>query len=116
MSELAARYRLGVDIGGTFTDVLLFDDMSGALTSLKVPSNRQDPEQAIIAGLESLRDRHHVEPAHIGYFSHGTTLGVNTLPERDGAELGLLVTNGFRDILELRRLRLPQPCRGLFLQ
>jgi N-methylhydantoinase A len=108
MSDQAPRYRLGVDIGGTFTDVLIFDDVSGALTSLKVPSNRQDPEQAIITGLEALRDRHQVDPGQIGYFSHGTTLGVNTLLERDGAEVGLLVTKGFRDILELRRLRLPQ--------
>ncbi len=108
MNDLKPRYRLGVDIGGTFTDVLVFNDVSGALTSLKVPSNRQDPAQAIVTGLEALRDRHGVDPGMIGYFSHGTTLGVNTLLERDGAEVGLLVTKGFRDILELRRLRLPQ--------
>ncbi len=108
MNDLKPRYRLGVDIGGTFTDVLVFNDVSGALTSLKVPSNRQDPAQAIVTGLEALRVRHGVDPGMIGYFSHGTTLGVNTLLERDGAEVGLLVTKGFRDILELRRLRLPQ--------
>lgn len=108
MSDVTPHYRLGVDIGGTFTDVLVFDDASGALTSLKVPSNRQDPEQAILIGLDALRDRHQIDPGKIGYFSHGTTLGVNTLLERDGAEVGLLVTKGFRDILELRRLRLPQ--------
>ncbi|AGT10680.1 hydantoinase/oxoprolinase family protein [Paracoccus aminophilus] len=108
MTAPQARYRLGVDIGGTFTDVLLFEEGTGALTALKVPSNRQDPEEAIISGLTTLRDRHGVAPEAIGYFSHGTTLGVNTLLERDGAEVGLLVTEGFRDLLELRRLRLPQ--------
>lgn len=108
MTEPRQRYRLGVDIGGTFTDVFLFNESNGALTSLKVPSNRQDPEEAIIAGLTTLRDEHGVGPEEIAYFSHGTTLGVNTLLERDGAEIGLLVTQGFRDILELRRLRLPQ--------
>lgn len=108
MSNQAANYRLGVDIGGTFTDVLLFDENNGALTALKVPSNRQDPEDAVIAGLTTLRDRHGASPAHISHFSHGTTLGVNTLLERDGASVGLLVTEGFRDLLELRRLRLPQ--------
>ena len=108
MTESNARYRLGVDIGGTFTDVLLFNETTGALTSLKVPSNRQEPEEAIVIGLETLRDKHGVSPEAIAYFSHGTTLGVNTLLERDGAEVGVLVTQGFRDILELRRLRLPQ--------
>ena len=106
MSELAARYRLGVDIGGTFTDILVMSEESGHLIALKVPSNRKNPEDAIIRGLELLKERHAVSPGAIHYFSHGTTLGVNTLLERDGAEVGLLTTKGFRDILELRRLRL----------
>ncbi len=106
MSEQAARYRLGVDIGGTFTDILVMAEDSGQLIALKVPSNRKQPEDAIIRGLELLKERHDVAPGAIHYFSHGTTLGVNTLLERDGAEVGLLTTRGFRDILELRRLRL----------
>ena len=100
------RYRLGVDIGGTFTDILVMAEDSGHLIALKVPSNRKDPEDSIIQGLELLKERHGVAPSDIHYFSHGTTLGVNTLLERDGAEVGLLTTRGFRDILELRRLRL----------
>lgn len=106
MSEASSRYRLGVDIGGTFTDVLAMDEDSGRLIALKVPSNRQHPEESIIQGLEQLQERHGVAAGAIAYFSHGTTLGVNTLLERDGAEVGLLTTKGFRDILELRRLRL----------
>ena len=108
MSQKSIRYRLGVDIGGTFTDVLLREEDSGRLVALKVPSNRQNPEDAIIAGLEQLHSRHGIAASDIAYFSHGTTLGVNTLLERDGAEVGLLTTKGFRDILELRRLRLPR--------
>lgn len=108
MSQKPARYRLGVDIGGTFTDVLAMEEASGRLVALKVPSNRRNPEDAIIAGLDQLDARHGVGASQISYFSHGTTLGVNTLLERDGAEVGLLTTRGFRDILELRRLRLPK--------
>jgi N-methylhydantoinase A len=106
MNHGSARYRVGVDIGGTFTDVLAMEETSGRLVALKVPSNRQAPEDSIIQGLKVLHQRHGVEPAAIHYFSHGTTLGVNTLLERDGAQVGLVTTKGFRDILELRRLRL----------
>lgn len=108
MSPNSMRYRLGVDIGGTFTDVLLMEEDGGRLVALKVPSSRRNPEDAVIAGLERLDSSHGVAAADIAYFSHGTTLGVNTLLERDGAEVGLLTTKGFRDILELRRLRLPK--------
>jgi N-methylhydantoinase A len=106
MSQASSRYRLGVDIGGTFTDVLAMDEESGRLIALKVPSNRPQPEESVVQGLEQLREKHAVATEAITYFSHGTTLGVNTLLERDGAEVGLLTTKGFRDILELRRLRL----------
>ncbi|BCP52164.1 hydantoinase [Kaistia sp. 32K] len=108
MSQKSLRYRLGVDIGGTFTDVLVMEEESGRLVALKVPSNRKNPEDAILAGLGQLDERHDIGASEIVYFSHGTTLGVNTLLERDGAEVGLLTTKGFRDILELRRLRLPK--------
>lgn len=108
MSTRHQAYRFGADIGGTFTDVLVIDDRSGRLVALKVPSNRANPEASIIEGLARLQADHGLDPAAVGYFSHGTTLGVNTLLERDGARVGLLTTRGFRDILELRRLRLPQ--------
>ena len=96
---------LGVDVGGTFTDILVMSEDKGHLIALKVPSNRKAPEESIIRGLKLLEERHAVAPNAIHYFSHGTTLGVNTLLERDGAEVCLLTTKGFRDILELRRLR-----------
>jgi len=108
MGNARTRYRVGVDIGGTFTDLLVMDRESGAIYPLKTPSTPK-PERAIVAGLEECRTRFGLEPADIEYFSHGTTLAVNTLLEHDGARGGLLTTAGFRDILELRRLRLDQP-------
>ena len=108
MDDLRARYRVGVDIGGTFTDFLIMDRESGAIYPLKTPSTPQ-PERAIIEGLREYRERFGLEPGDIEYFSHGTTLAVNTLLEHRGASGGLLTTAGFRDILELRRLRLDQP-------
>jgi N-methylhydantoinase A len=102
---MASRYRLGVDIGGTFTDLLLMDETDGRLLAVKTASTSA-PEDAILAGLASFRDRYKVDPAEIVYFSHGTTLAVNTLLQRNGADVGLITTKGFRDILELRRLRL----------
>ncbi len=104
---MAPRYRLGIDIGGTFTDLLLMDEAAGRLLAIKTPSTLS-PEDAVLAGIAALRERHGVDPAAIVYFSHGTTLAVNTLLQRNGAEVGLITTKGFRDILELRRLRLPK--------
>ncbi len=104
---MASRYRLGIDVGGTFTDLLLMDEAAGRLFAIKTASTPA-PEDAIIAGITALRERHGVDPAEIVYFSHGTTLAVNTLLQRNGAEVGLITTKGFKDILELRRLRLPK--------
>jgi len=102
---MASRYRLGIDIGGTFTDLLLMDEEAGRLLALKVASTPA-PEEAILTGIQRLQERHGVDPQEIVYFSHGTTLAVNTLLQRNGAEVGVITTAGFRDILELRRLRL----------
>lgn len=102
-------YRLGIDIGGTFTDLALVDEETGAMIAFKTPSVPHDPAQAILNGVIALRDRHGIDPAQIGYFVHGTTLGLNTLLQRNGERTGLLVTKGFRDLLEIGRLRLPDP-------
>jgi N-methylhydantoinase A len=101
------HYRLGIDIGGTFTDILLMNEVTGELKLLKVPTTRW-PVEAVIAGIEVLHKQYQVEPSEIGYFSHGTTLALNTLLQRSGVPVGMLTTKGFRDILELRRLRLPK--------
>ncbi len=98
------QLRLGVDIGGTFTDLLLANQ-EGVVMTLKTPSVPRAPEQAILNGLKELQKRG-VDLTQINVFIHGTTLAVNTLIERKGCKTALLVTKGFRDILEMRRLRL----------
>jgi N-methylhydantoinase A len=100
--------RVGVDIGGTFTDLLALDEANGAVYALKTSSTADAPDEAIVNGLVAMRSRFGVEPSRIDYFSHGTTLAVNTLLQRNGAAVGVLTTRGFRDTLELRRLRLPK--------
>lgn len=102
-------YRLGIDIGGTFTDINLFDERSGALRILKTPSVPSHPSRAVVNGLREAVDDYGLDPADIRYFVHGTTLALNTLIQRNGARCGLLVTRGFKDLLELQRLRLPNP-------
>ncbi len=103
------RYRLGVDIGGTFTDFLLMDEAGGKERLVKVASTPEHPSAAILEGLRRLTNEQAIDPAEIVSFVHGTTLAVNTLIQRSGAPVGLLVTEGYRDILELRRLRLEDP-------
>lgn len=101
-------FRLGIDIGGTFTDLTLLDQESGRLVSLKTPTIPSDPAQGIVNGLHRLKEMG-VQPADISYFVHGTTIGLNTLLQRKGAKIALFVTEGFRDLLSLQRLRLPVP-------
>ncbi len=103
---MTSSYRLGIDIGGTFTDLHAMDEATGALYALKTPSTKQDPSDAVAHGIDELKRRFGIEPGEIAYFSHGTTLAVNTLLERNGAKGGVLMTKGFTDTLELRRLRL----------
>ena len=100
-------YRLGIDIGGTFTDFSLLEEATGALTVLKTPSVPARPERAIFNGLRQLLDEHGIDPAQITYFVHGTTLAVNTIIQRGGDRMALLVTKGFRDILNIGRHRIP---------
>ncbi len=104
---MSGRYRLGIDIGGTFTDLQVLDETTGRVVTLKTPST-PEPEEGVVAGLMALAERHGIHASDIGFFSHGTTIGVNTLLERKGARVGVITTRGFRDILELRRLRLPK--------
>ena len=103
------RHWLGIDIGGTFTDFALFDTRTGELLGLKVPSTPPEFAEAVRVGLDRLADEHGVDLREIGAVVHSTTIAVNTLIQRTGARLGLLVTEGFRDVLELQRLRLPNP-------
>jgi N-methylhydantoinase A len=103
------RYWLGIDIGGTFTDFTLYDTTTRAVTGLKVASTPPDFAAAVAGGLDALAREHGIDLAQIDVVVHGTTIAVNTLIQRTGARLGLLVTDGFRDVLEIQRLRLPNP-------
>jgi N-methylhydantoinase A len=101
--------RLGVDIGGTFTDFAAVDDASGKVVDFKVFTTPADPAVGVLNGLTTLVQEHEVEASDIRYFAHGTTLALNTLIERAGAKTGLIVTSGFTDMLEMARLKLDDP-------
>jgi N-methylhydantoinase A len=103
------RYRLGIDIGGTFTDFSLLDEATGQLSGFKWPTVPGDPGRGVLDGLRALAGERGLDPAAIGYLVHGTTIAVNTVIQRNGAALGLLVTAGFGDVLEIQRLRLASP-------
>jgi N-methylhydantoinase A len=99
-------FRIGVDIGGTFTDLVLIG-ADGALVTHKSASNPEDPSEALFRGLDELAARLHWSAADLcrrtAHFIHGTTVATNTLLQRNGAKTALVLTEGFRDSLELRR-------------
>ncbi|MEO8135460.1 MAG: hydantoinase/oxoprolinase family protein [Betaproteobacteria bacterium] len=100
-------YRVGVDIGGTFTDFALFDEANKTIKSLKVFSRPDQPGAEVLEGLRAVSDRYRVPVRDIVYFTHGTTVGVNTVIQRKGLRLALFTTQHFRDVLELARLKIP---------
>lgn len=106
MVDKAGSAQLGIDIGGTFTDIVLLAS-DGTLHVKKVPSTPIDPGQAIISGLRSLLADIGISADRVGEIIHGTTVGTNTILEQKGARTGLLTTRGFRDVLEIARLRRP---------
>ena len=87
-------YRLGVDVGGTFTDLLLFDDVNGDVWRHKTPSTPHDSSEGILYGVNSLCDIAAVNPRSIAYFLHGTTVATNAMLEGKGARVGLVTTEG----------------------
>jgi N-methylhydantoinase A len=101
-------WRIGVDIGGTFIDFCLLDERSSQLHSLKVLTTPDEPGREVMDGLTLLQQRHGLDPARVGSFVHGTTVGINTVIQRKGALLALFTTAGFEDVIELGRLRLPE--------
>ena len=93
--------RIGVDIGGTFTDFIVYDESGNKVIIDKIPTTPQSPEKAVIEVIK--RNLSQKELEKIDFFLHGTTVGLNSLLERKGSKVGLLCTKGFRDILEIRR-------------
>lgn len=102
-------FRLGVDIGGTFTDFCLFDEDTNTVRTLKVLSTPDAPGQEVVNGLAELERRHGIAPNAITYFTHGTTVGVNAVLQRKGINLCLFTTSDFEDVLEVARLKMPDP-------
>jgi N-methylhydantoinase A len=97
------HYRLGCDIGGTFTDFVLLDDRTGELHVHKCLTTPKDPSDAVEAGIRALAERVPGLVEELDEIVHGTTLVINAILERKGARTGLLTTRGFRDVLELAR-------------
>ena len=93
---------IGVDIGGTFTDVVAVDD-DGRMRIAKVPSTRSDPSAAVRTVLTRLLPEWRIEAERVRRFAHGTTVATNAVLERKGARIGLLTTEGFTDVLEIGR-------------
>jgi N-methylhydantoinase A len=99
----AGRYRAGVDIGGTFTDLLLLDEQTGEMIIGKILTTPGDPSVAVIQGLQALLAERQLDPAAVSATIHGTTLITNAIIERKGSKTGLITTQGFRDALEIGR-------------
>lgn len=98
--------RIGVDIGGSFTDFVAFDEQTGRLQALKVFSRPDQPGQEVIEGMRLLGERHGIRAEEVTYFTHGTTVGVNTVIQRKGPRLALFATRHFEDVLEMARLKI----------
>jgi N-methylhydantoinase A len=96
-------WRIGVDIGGTFTDLALVDDANGHVGVAKVPTTPHDLAEGVLGALDTAMRRYGLAPAEVALFSHATTVVTNAILEETGARAALITTRGFRDVLELRR-------------
>ncbi|MGE0715654.1 MAG: hydantoinase/oxoprolinase N-terminal domain-containing protein, partial [Alphaproteobacteria bacterium] len=104
---MGIRYRVGVDIGGTFTDIVLLGS-DGSIHTKKISSSVDNYARAIVEGLAEVFQENGVTGADIEEIRHGTTVASNAILEHKGAATGLITTKGFRDVLEIRTLRMPK--------
>ena len=95
--------RIGIDVGGTFTDVVLIDEATGEVWTTKVPSTPHDPSVGALEGLRRILELSETPAGAVGFIGHGTTIATNMVIEGKGAKTALVTTKGFRDILEIRR-------------
>ena len=100
-------WRVGVDSGGTFTDICLYDEHTGRMDIWKTASTPDDPSQGILDAMSEILERVGVRMSDLSYFGHGTTVATNALIELEGARTGLITTAGFRDLLEIGRQKRP---------
>jgi N-methylhydantoinase A len=105
-------YRLGVDVGGTFTDLLLFEERTGAFWRHKTPSTPHDSSEGILNGLEAICAKAEITPEDIEIFLHGTTVATNAVLEGKGARVGLIVTEGYRQVMQIARSFVPGGLAG----
>ena len=103
----AGGYRLGVDVGGTFTDLVLIDQRSGKLLTAKVPSTPDDSSRGVLNGIDKICREAGIDPADIGEVMHGTTVATNTVLTGSGAKVGLVTTAGYRQVLQIARSYVP---------
>ena len=101
--DSVAHARIGIDIGGTFTDLLLVDDATGEVTIVKTLTTPADPSDAVDVAVRQALETAGTSPAVVGNVIHGTTLVTNAIIERKGDPTALITTKGFRDVLEIRR-------------
>jgi N-methylhydantoinase A/oxoprolinase/acetone carboxylase beta subunit len=99
--------RIGVDVGGTFTDLIYVDDEAGVIRVHKLPTTPDDPSQGTIQGLKELAAEAGAEPSSLDQVFHGTTIATNIVIEHTGARVGMLTTEGYRDILHIARHKKP---------
>jgi N-methylhydantoinase A len=105
-------YRMGVDVGGTFTDLLLFRDDTGDFWRHKTPSTPHDSSEGILNGVEVICQKAGLAPSDIDYFLHGTTVATNAVLEGKGARVGLITTQGYRQVMQIARSFVPGGLAG----
>ncbi len=126
MESPSGELRIGVDIGGTFTDLVVFDDLTGNFAVGKTLTTPRDPSQAVETLVLEMLERQHISASEVRQLIHGTTLVTNAIIERTGARTALFATEGFRDSIEIRRenryelydlmLEMPQPLVPRYLR
>ena len=99
--------RLGVDVGGTFTDLIYVDDEAGQILVHKLPTTPDDPSQGTVQGIKELAELAGTQPSELEQVFHGTTIATNIVIEHNGAQVGLITTEGYRDILHIARHKKP---------
>src|SRR5699024_6301791 len=104
---LTSMKRIGVDVGGTFTDLYFSDDQAQRVVIEKVPSTPDDPSRGVLLGLRALCEKAGTHLGEVDQLVHGTTVATNTVLTHSGAQVGLITTEGFRDILHIARHKKP---------
>ena len=105
--RVSSGYRLGVDVGGTFTDLLLLDEKRSRAFTAKVLSTPQDSSIGVLSGIDKICREAGIDPTDIDEVMHGTTVATNTVLTKSGARVGLVTTRGFRDVLQIARSYVP---------